>query len=265
MEKERGLDRSAALADMRFAFIEKVCRACIIKPYESREHIRSQKIDKWLTGKYTAIPIFIGVMALVFFLTFNVIGAWQQDLLERGIEALAGITDRALTEANVNETLHRLIIKGVFEGVGSVLSFLPVIVTMFFFISILEDSGYIARVAFFMDKLMRRIGLSGRSIVPLLIGFGCTVPAVMSSRTLPSARDRKMTVLLTPFMSCTAKLPIYTFFVEAFFPEKGWIVITLLYGVPFLVYPFPTQVINFMKSAFNIFSNSNALSKSSGQ
>ena len=229
MEKERGLDRSAALADMRFAFIEKVCRACITKPYESREHIRSQKIDKWLTGKYTAIPIFIGVMALVFFLTFNVIGAWQQDLLERGIEALAGITDRALTEANVNETLHRLIIKGVFEGVGSVLSFLPVIVTMFFFISILEDSGYIARVAFFMDKLMRRIGLSGRSIVPLLIGFGCTVPAVMSSRTLPSARDRKMTVLLTPFMSCTAKLPIYTFFVEAFFPEKGWIVITLLY------------------------------------
>ncbi|MBO5551053.1 MAG: ferrous iron transport protein B [Lachnospiraceae bacterium] len=229
MEKERGLDRSAAIADMRFSFIEKICRACISKPHESREHIRSQRIDKWLIGKYTAIPIFIGVMAVVFFLTFNVIGAWLQELLEIGIGALSGITDRALTAANVNKAIHDLIIKGIFEGVGSVLSFLPIIVTMFFFISILEDSGYIARVAFFMDRSLRRIGLSGRSIVPLLIGLGCTVPAVMSTRTLPSARDRKMTILLTPFMSCTAKVPIYTFFVAAFFPKNGWIVITLLY------------------------------------
>lgn len=229
MEKERGLDRSAAMADMRFAFIEKVCQECVTKPRESKEHLRSQKIDQWLTGKYTAIPIFIAVMATVFFLTFNVIGAWLQGLLEMGIGALADFTDKALTAGNVNETIHELIIGGIFEGVGGVLSFLPIIVTMFFFLSILEDSGYIARVAFFMDKLLRKIGLSGRSIVPLLIGFGCTVPAVMSTRTLPSDRDRKMTILLTPFMSCTAKLPIYTFFVAAFFPEKGWLVITGLY------------------------------------
>ena len=229
MEKERGLDRSAAIADMRFAFIEKVCRECITKPHESREHIRSQRIDEFLTGKYTAIPIFILVMGLVFFLTFNVIGAWLQGALEIGIERLSEVTDRALTAANINATLHGLIIGGVFEGVGSVLSFLPIIVTMFFFISILEDSGYIARVAFFMDKLLRKIGLSGRSIVPLLIGFGCTVPAVMSTRTLPSARDRKMTILLTPFMSCTAKVPIYTFFAAAFFPKNGWLVTTVLY------------------------------------
>jgi ferrous iron transport protein B len=229
MEKERGLDRSAAMADMRFAFIEKVCRECVIKPRESKEHIRSQRIDKWLTGKYTAIPIFIAVMACVFFLTFNVIGAWLQGILETGIELLTQVTDQALTAANVNVTVHQLVIGGIFEGVGGVLSFLPIIITMFFFLSILEDSGYIARVAFFMDKLLRKIGLSGRSIVPLLIGFGCTVPAVMSTRTLPSDRDRKMTILLTPFMSCTAKLPIYTFFVAAFFPDNGWLVITVLY------------------------------------
>jgi ferrous iron transport protein B len=229
MEKERGLDRSAAMADMRFSFIGKVCDECVIKPRESKEHLRSQRIDRWLTGKYTAIPIFIGVMALVFFLTFNVIGAWLQGLLETGIGALSDVVDAALTAADVNETVHELVIGGIFEGVGSVLSFLPIIVTMFFFLSILEDSGYIARVAFFMDKMLRRIGLSGRSIVPLLIGFGCTVPAVMSTRTLPSDRDRKMTILLTPFMSCTAKLPIYTFFVAAFFPGRGWMVITLLY------------------------------------
>ena len=229
MEKERGLDRCAAMADMRFAFIEKVCRECVKKPRESKEHIRSQRIDRWLTGKYTAIPIFIGVMALVFFLTFNVIGAWLQELLEKGIESLTAITEQALIAADVNITVRQLVIGGIFEGVGGVLSFLPIIVTMFFFLSILEDSGYIARVAFFMDKLLRKIGLSGRSIVPLLIGFGCTVPAVMSTRTLPSDRDRKMTILLTPFMSCTAKLPIYTFFVAAFFPKQGWMVITILY------------------------------------
>ncbi len=229
MEKERGLDRSAAMADMRFSYIRRVCDECVIKPHESKEHLRSRRIDNWLTGRYTAIPIFIGVMALVFFLTFNVIGAWLQELLENAIGELTLITDRILTSAHVNETLHSLVIDGIFEGVGSVLSFLPIIVTMFFFLSILEDSGYIARVAFFMDKLLRKIGLSGRSIVPLLIGFGCTVPAVMSTRTLPSDRDRKMTILLTPFMSCTAKLPIYTFFIAAFFPGRGWLVITALY------------------------------------
>ena len=229
MEKERGLDRSAAIADMRFAFIDKVCRECITRPHESREHVRSRRLDRWLTGKYTAIPIFIIVMALVFFLTFNVIGAFFQEILEKIIGGLTDITDQVLTSAGINATLHGLIIGGIFEGVGSVLSFLPIIVTMFFFISLLEDSGYIARVAFFMDKLLRKIGLSGRSIVPLLIGFGCTVPAVMSTRTLPSARDRKMTILLTPFMSCTAKLPIYTFFAAAFFPKNGWLVTTILY------------------------------------
>ena len=229
MEKERGLDRSAAMAEMRFEFIRRVCDACVTKPHESKEHIRSQKIDNVLTGKYTALPVFIAIMALVFFLTFEVVGAWLQELLGSGIGWLTDVVDSALTAGNVNSAIHGLIVKGIFEGVGSVLSFLPIIVTMFFFLSILEDSGYIARVAFFMDKLLRRIGLSGRSIVPMLIGFGCTVPAVMSTRTLPSERDRKMTILLTPFMSCTAKLPIYGFFVDAFFPNQGWLVMTLLY------------------------------------
>ena len=221
MEKERGLDRSAAIADMRFNFIEKVCEKTVVKPKASRERIRSEKIDRILTGKYTAIPCFIGIMLLVFFLTFHVIGAFLQNLLAMGIDALSNVTDHALTAAGVNEVLHGLIIDGIFAGVGSVLSFLPIIVTLFFFLSLMEDSGYIARVAFFMDKLLRKIGLSGRSIVPMLIGFGCTVPAVMSTRTLPSERDRKMTILLTPFMSCSAKLPIYAFFTSAFFPEYG--------------------------------------------
>ena len=229
MEKERGLDRSAAIADMRFAFIQRVCDACVTKPRVSREHLRSQRLDRILTGKYTAIPMFILIMGLVFFLTFNVIGAWLQGLMETGVGALTDAVDRALTAGGVNEAIHGLIIGGIFEGVGSVLSFLPIIVTLFFFLSILEDSGYIARVAFFMDKLLRRIGLSGRSIVPMLIGFGCTVPAVMSTRTLPSERDRKMTILLTPFMSCTAKLPIYAFFVQVFFPRHGGLVMVALY------------------------------------
>ena len=229
MEKERGLDRSAAIADMRFAFIHRVCVRCVTRPRESREHLRSQRIDKILTGRYTALPVFIGIMALVFYLTFNVVGAFLQDLLAMGVEALKGAVDAALTAGNVNAAIHGLIIDGIFEGVGSVLSFLPIIVTLFFFLSLLEDSGYIARVAFFMDKLLRKIGLSGRSIVPMLIGFGCTVPAVMATRTLPSERDRKMTILLTPFMSCTAKLPIYAFFVQAFFPKRGGLVMTELY------------------------------------
>ncbi|MBO4838669.1 MAG: ferrous iron transport protein B [Lachnospiraceae bacterium] len=229
MEAERGLDRSAAIADMRFAYIGKVCEQTVKKPRESRERIRSEKIDRVLTGKYTAIPLFILIMGLVFFLTFNVIGAWLQDLLASGIGALTELTDRALTAGGINPVVHDLIIKGIFEGVGSVVSFLPIIVTLFFFLSLLEDSGYIARVAFFMDKLLRRIGLSGRSIVPLLIGFGCTVPAVMSTRTLPSERDRRMTILLTPFMSCTAKLPIYGFFVQAFFPQVSGLIMVGLY------------------------------------
>ncbi|MCR5303439.1 MAG: ferrous iron transport protein B, partial [Lachnospiraceae bacterium] len=229
MEKERGLDRSAAIADMRFEFINKVCRKCVRKPRESREQIRSARIDRILTGKYTAIPVFILIMAAVFFLTFNVLGAYLQGLLETGIGILAEKADMFLTANHLNEVLRGLIIDGIFEGVGSVLSFLPIIVILFFFLSIMEDSGYIARVAFVMDKLLRRIGLSGRSIVPLLIGFGCTVPAVMSTRTLPSKRDRKMTIVLTPFMSCTAKLPIYAFFVNAFFPGKGGIIMTGLY------------------------------------
>ena len=229
LEKERGLDPSAAMADMRFDFIGKVCAACVKKPHESREHQRSERLDRVLTGKYTALPVFIGIMALVFYLTFAVVGAWLQDLLETGIGALTDLADAGLTAAHVNPAIHSLIIEGIFEGVGSVLSFLPIIVTMFFFLSLLEDSGYIARVAFFMDKLLRKIGLSGRSIVPMLIGFGCTVPAVMSTRTLPSERDRKMTILLTPFMSCSAKLPIYAFFVGVFFPGKGWLVMTGLY------------------------------------
>ena len=229
MEKECGLERRAAIADMRFTFINRVCSATVIKPKESRERKRSEKIDRILTGKYTAIPAFILIMGTVFFLTFNVIGAAMQKLLDLGITALSDVVDRALTNAGVNEALHSLIIEGLFSGVGSVLSFLPIIVTLFFFLSMLEDSGYIARVAFVMDKLLRKIGLSGRSIVPMLIGFGCTVPAVMSTRTLPSERDRKMTILLTPFMSCSAKVPIYAFFAGAFFKEYAALVMIGLY------------------------------------
>ena len=229
METERQVDRSAAIADMRFDFIERLCEQTVVKPKESKERIRSEKIDRILTGKYTAIPCFIGIMALVFYLTFNVIGAWLQGILEIGIDKISALTDAALTAANVNSAMHSLVIDGIFTGVGSVLSFLPVIVTLFFFLSLMEDSGYIARVAFVMDKLLRKIGLSGRSIVPMLIGFGCTVPAVMATRTLTSERDRKMTILLTPFMSCTAKLPIYSFFVNAFFPKKGGLIMTGLY------------------------------------
>ena len=229
METERGLDRAAAIADMRFSFISELVRATVVKPRESREHLRSQKIDQVLTGKYTAIPAFIGVMGLVFFLTFNVIGAWLQGLLKQGIGKLTQIVDNALVSWDVNEAVRSLVIDGVFTGVGSVLSFLPIIVTLFFFLSLLEDTGYMARVAFVMDKLLRKIGLSGRSIVPMLIGFGCTVPGVMASRTLPSDRDRKMTILLTPFMSCSAKLPIYGFFTAAFFPGHGALIMVGLY------------------------------------
>ncbi|MBR4005064.1 MAG: ferrous iron transport protein B [Treponema sp.] len=235
MEKERGLDRSAAIADMRFSFIFKLCAASVKKPVESNERKRSQKLDKILTGKFTAIPAFILIMALVFFLTFNVIGSFLQGLLETGIDKLTEIVDLTFSKVGVNDILHSLVIDGIFSGVGSVLSFLPIIVTLFFFLSMLEDSGYIARVAFFMDKLLRKIGLSGRSIVPLLIGFGCSVPAVMSTRTLPSERDRRMTILLTPFMSCTAKLPIYAFFVSAFFPQYGALVMTGLYFLGIIV------------------------------
>ena len=235
MEKERGLDRSAAIADMRFTFIEKVCESTVVKPKESKERLRSQKIDKILTGKYTAIPCFIAIMLAVFYLTFNVIGAGFQDLLALGIEWITDITDKALAAAGVNEVLHSLVIDGIFAGVGSVLSFLPIIVTLFFFLSLMEDSGYIARVAFFMDKLLRKIGLSGRSIVPMLIGFGCTVPAVMATRTLPSERDRRMTILLTPFMSCSAKLPIYAFFISAFFPGKGGFIMAGLYFLGIII------------------------------
>ena len=229
MEKERGLDRSASIADMRYSFIMKVCEYCVKKPRESRESVRSEKIDRILTGKWTAIPFFILIMGAVFWLTFDVIGGTLQGWLELGVKALTDLVDRALVSAGVNEVIHGLIIDGIFTGVGSVLSFIPIIVTLFFFLSLLEDSGYIARVAFFMDKLLRKIGLSGRSIVPMLIGFGCTVPAVMSTRTLPSERDRKMTILLTPFMSCTAKLPIYAFFVDAFFPDHKALIMIALY------------------------------------
>ena len=229
MEKEGGMDRSAAIADMRFDFIEYVCERTVKKPKESKERLRSEKIDRILTGKWTAIPCFVAIMGAVFFLTFNVIGAFLQGLLESGIEALTAAVDQWMTSAHVNHALHGLVIDGIFGGVGSVLSFLPIVVTLFFFLSIMEDSGYVARVAFFMDKLLRKIGLSGRSIVPMLIGFGCTVPAVMATRTLPSKRDRKMTIFLTPFMSCTAKLPIYVFFVSAFFPGKGGFIMTGLY------------------------------------
>ena len=229
MEKERELDRSAAIADMRFSFIRKICDSCVRKPKKSKESIRTENIDKVLTGKWTAIPLFIIIMFVVSWLTFNVIGGTLQGWLEAGIDFLTGLTDEALTRAGVNEVIHGLIIDGIFAGVGSVLSFVPIICTLFFFLSLLEDSGYIARVAFFMDKLLRKIGLSGRSIVPMLIGFGCTVPAVMSTRTLPSERDRKMTILLTPFMSCTAKMPIYAFFVDAFFPEHKALILVGLY------------------------------------
>ena len=231
MEEERGMDRAAAMADMRFSFIEDVCSRTVVKPHESKEHARSAKIDKILTGKYTAIPCFILIMALVFFLTFNVIGAYFQGLLESGIESLTAIVDSALTRGGVNRVIHSLIIDGIFTGVGSVLSFLPIIVVLFFFLSLLEDTGYMARVAFVTDKALRKIGLSGRSIVPMLIGFGCTVPGVMASRTLPSARDRKLTILLTPFMSCTAKLPIYVFFASVFFPKCSGLVIVSLYAL----------------------------------
>ena len=235
METERGLDRGAAIADMRFGFIRRVCEKTVVKPRQSKEYVRSQRMDRILTGKYTAIPCFIGIMALMFYLTFNVIGAWLQGLLETGIESLTGLVDGWLTMANVNQSIHSLLIDGIFAGVGSVLSFLPIIIVLFFFLSLLEDSGYIARVAFVMDKLLRKIGLSGRSIVPMLIGFGCTVPAVMATRTLPSERDRKMTILLTPFMSCTAKLPIYAFFVDAFFPKQGGLIMTGLYVLGIVV------------------------------
>ena len=229
METERGLDRAAAIAHMRFDFIENVCDETVVKPRESKEHLRSVKIDKILTGKYTAIPCFIGIMGLVFFLTFGVIGAFLQNILEISIDALGGLVDQWMGAANVNSVLRSLVMDGIFTGVGSVLSFLPIIVTLFFFLSMLEDSGYMARVAFVMDKLLRKIGLSGRSIVPMLVGFGCTVPGVMASRTLPSERDRKMTILLTPFMSCSAKLPIYAFFAAAFFPKHGALVMIALY------------------------------------
>lgn len=235
MENEGKMDRSAAIADMRFDFIERVCEQTVKKPQESKERRRSEKLDKVLTGKWTAIPCFILIMAAVFYLTFNVIGAFLQTVLEIGIEKLTILISNLMNMTNVNETIQNLVIEGIFGGVGSVLSFLPIVVTLFFFLSILEDSGYIARVAFFMDKLLRKIGLSGKSIVSMLIGFGCTVPAVMSTRTLPSRRDRRMTILLTPFMSCTAKLPIYAFFVSAFFPDKGGIIMTGLYFLGIVV------------------------------
>lgn len=229
METERGVDRSAAIADMRFDFIERLCEQAVVKPKESKERIRSEKIDRIFTGKYTAIPCFIAIMAAVFYLTFNVIGAWLQNILQLGIDAIADMVGKGLKAAQLNDALYSLIMDGIFTGVGSVLSFLPIIVTLFFFLSLMEDSGYIARVAFVMDKLLRKIGLSGKSIVPLLIGFGCTVPAVMATRTLTSEGDRKMTILLTPFMSCTAKLPIYAFFVSVFFPGRGGLIMTGLY------------------------------------
>ena len=229
METERGVDRSAAIADMRFDFIERLCEQAVVKPKESKARIRSEKIDRIFTGKYTAIPCFIAIMAAVFYLTFNVIGAWLQNILQLGIDAIADMVGKGLKAAQLNDALYSLIMDGIFTGVGSVLSFLPIIVTLFFFLSLMEDSGYIARVAFVMDKLLRKIGLSGKSIVPLLIGFGCTVPAVMATRTLTSERDRKMTILLTPFMSCTAKLPIYAFFVSVFFPGRGGLIMTGLY------------------------------------
>lgn len=248
MEEESGLDRAAAIADMRFSFIRKICEQTVVKPRESKEHARSRRIDKVLTGKYTAIPAFIGIMALVFLLTFHVIGAGLANLLDYGIGKFVNLVDIMLQGANVNEVLHSLVVDGILNGVGSVLSFLPIIVTLFFFLSMLEDSGYMARVAFVMDKLLRKIGLSGRSIVPMLIGFGCTVPGVMASRTLPSERDRKMTILLTPFMSCSAKLPIYAFLAEAFFPKYAGLVMIILYFVGMLAGVFMALV--FRKTIF---------------
>lgn len=235
MEQERGLDRAAAIADMRFHFIHQLVEQTVVKPRQSKEQLRSAQIDRFLTGRYTAIPAFVGIMALVFYLTFGVIGLALQNLLEVGIDALTAAVDSTLTAWNVNAAVHSLVIDGIFTGVGSVLSFLPIIVTLFFFLSLLEDTGYMARVAFVMDKLLRRIGLSGRSIVPMLIGFGCTVPGVMASRTLPSERDRKMTILLTPFMSCSAKLPIYSLFAAAFFPEHAALVMVSLYFLGIVV------------------------------
>lgn len=235
METESGMDRQAALANMRFTFIHKVCDATVVRPHESKEHIRSQKMDRILTGKYTAIPVFAAIMILIFYLTFGLVGKWLSDLLNLGIDAFTGWVDSLLTLAHVNEVVHSLVIDGIFTGVGSVLGFLPTIVTLFFFLSLLEDSGYMARVAFVMDKLLRKIGLSGRSFVPMIIGFGCSVPAIMATRTLPSERDRKLTVLLTPFMSCSAKMPIYAFFAAAFFPGKSALVMSILYFTGVLV------------------------------
>ena len=235
METESGMDRQAALANMRFTFIHKVCDATVVRPHESKEHIRSQKMDRILTGKYTAIPVFAAIMILIFYLTFGLVGKWLSDLLNLGIDAFTGWMDSLLTLAHVNEVVHSLVIDGIFTGVGSVLGFLPTIVTLFFFLSLLEDSGYMARVAFVMDKLLRKIGLSGRSFVPMIIGFGCSVPAIMATRTLPSERDRKLTVLLTPFMSCSAKMPIYAFFAAAFFQGKSALVMTILYFTGVLV------------------------------
>ncbi|MBO4318473.1 MAG: ferrous iron transport protein B [Mailhella sp.] len=229
MEEERGLDRAAAIADMRFAFIQALCEKTVVKPVESKEHVRSRKMDRILTGKYTALPAFLFIMGLVFWLTFNVIGAWMQDRLADGVDLLTEHTDAALSGLGINDALHSLIIDGIFSGVGSVISFVPIIVVLFFFLSLLEDSGYMARIAFVMDKLLRKVGLSGKSIVPMLIGFGCSVPAVMSSRTLSSERDRKLTIMLVPFMSCTAKLPIYGFFTAAFFPENSGLIMVGLY------------------------------------
>lgn len=234
MEKERGLDRSAAIADMRFDFIDRVCRACVVRPKESKGHVRSGKIDRVLTGKFTAIPMFILIMGLVFYLTFNVIGSSLQDLLQAGIDALAAAAASGLTAVGASAWIRSLIIDAIFGGVGTVLSFIPIIVILFFFLSILEDSGYMARVAFVMDKPLRKIGLSGRSIVPMLVGFGCTVPGVMASRTLPSERDRRMTILLTPFMSCSAKVPIYVFLAAAFFPKQAGLVVVALYLIGIL-------------------------------
>lgn len=235
MEKERGLDRSEAIADMRYNFIHNICKQCVCKPHESKEHIRSKRIDKILTGKYTAIPMFILILGLVFFLTFNVIGYSLQNLLQLGIDNLTNVIDTAFNNWNVNPIIHSLVVEGIFGGIGSVISFLPIIVVLFFFLSILEDSGYMARIAFVMDKLLRKIGLSGKSIVPLLIGFGCTVPGVMSTRTLSSDRDKKMTIMLTPFMSCSAKLPIYTFLSAIFFKQYAWLVTIGLYVISILI------------------------------
>ena len=235
MEEERGLDRAAAIADMRFAFIQKLVEECVVKPLESKERERSRRADRILTGKFTAIPAFAVIMSLVFYLSFNVIGAWLQGILEGGIEAFTALVDGAMLSWRVNPVLRSLVIDGIFNGVGSVLSFLPIIVTLFFFLSLLEDTGYMARVAFVMDKLLRKIGLSGRSIVPMLIGFGCTVPGVMASRTLPAERDRKMTIMMTPFMSCTAKLPIYGFFTATFFPKASGLIMVVLYFTGILV------------------------------